>query len=81
MEKDLPRQLPLPYMIFAGRLESRGSVYGHDTDGYSHNNPSEETVYFHSCAEFAEDRNDRLRITTMETCGSNWMGQPFFCGK
>lgn len=29
------------------------------------------TVYFHSCAEFAEDRNDRLRITTMETCGSN----------
>ena len=46
-------------------------VYGHHTDGYSHNNPSEETVYFHSCAEFAEDRNDRLRITTMETCGSN----------
>lgn len=46
-------------------------VYGHHTDGYSHNNPSEETVYFHGCAEFAEDRNDRLRITTMETCGSN----------
>lgn len=52
-------------------------VYGHHTDGYSHNNPSEETVYFHSCAEFAEDQNDRLRITTMETCGSNRDGAAF----
>ena len=26
-------------------------VYGHHTDGYSHSNPREETVYFHSYAE------------------------------
>ena len=36
-----------------------------------HRDPSEETVYFHSYAEFEEDRNDRLRIITMENDGSN----------
>ena len=46
-------------------------VYGHHTDGYDHRDPSEETVYFHSYAEFEEDRNDRLRIITMENDGSN----------
>lgn len=46
-------------------------VYGHHTDGYEHCDPSEETVYFHSYAEFEEDRNDRLRIVTMENDGSN----------
>ena len=46
-------------------------VYGHHTDGYDHRDPSEETVYFHSYAEFEEDRNDRLRIVTMENDGSN----------
>ena len=46
-------------------------VYGHHTDGYEHCDPSEETVYFHSYAEFEEDRNDRLRIITMENDGSN----------
>ena len=46
-------------------------VYGHHTDGYDHRDPSGETVYFHSYAEFEEDRNDRLRIITMENDGSN----------
>ena len=46
-------------------------VYGHHTDGYDHRDPSGETVYFHSYAEFEEDRNDRLRIVTMENDGSN----------
>ena len=46
-------------------------VYGHHTDGYDHRDPSGETVYFHSYAEFEENRNDRLRIITMENDGSN----------
>lgn len=46
-------------------------VYGHHTDGYCHSNPREETVYFHSYVELEEDRNDRLRIITMEPDGSN----------
>ena len=40
-------------------------VYGHHTDGYDHRDPSEETVYFHSYAELEEDRNDRLRMTSL----------------
>ena len=63
-------------------VDNSGSMIGHRIeaakvasltlyDGYDHRDPSEETVYFHSYAEFEEDRNDRLRIITMENDGSN----------
>lgn len=46
-------------------------VYGHHTDGSDYADLHNERVYLHAYAEFQEEKNDRLRIITMETCGSN----------
>lgn len=46
-------------------------IYGHHTDGYFHQNLEEETVFLHSCAEFASDRKDGYRITALKPNGAN----------
>lgn len=45
-------------------------IYGHHIDG-KHRRVQDETVFFHSFAEFDTDRGDRYRIASMETGGCN----------
>lgn len=45
-------------------------IYGHHIDG-KHRRVQDETVFFHSFAEFDADRGDRYRIASMETGGCN----------
>lgn len=45
-------------------------IYGHHIDG-KHRRVQDETVFFHSFAEFEADRGDRYRIASMETGGCN----------
>jgi cobalamin biosynthesis protein CobT len=45
-------------------------IYGHYIDG-KHRCVQDETVFFHSFAEFDADRGDRYRIASMETGGCN----------
>lgn len=45
-------------------------IYGHHIDG-KHRRVQDETVFFHSFAEFDADRGDRYRIVSMETGGCN----------
>lgn len=45
-------------------------IYGHHIDG-KHRRVQDETVFFHSFAEFEADRGDRYRIASMETGGYN----------
>lgn len=45
-------------------------IYGHHIDG-KHRCVQDETVFFHSFAEFDADRGDRYRIASMETGGCN----------
>lgn len=46
-------------------------VYGHHTDGYSHRNLEDETVYLHCCAEFEPEKNDCYRIAALQPHGAN----------